>query len=107
MFQEYHLETTYYRHTSDQLLEQFNGYYGGNTHAYGRGLFKNYYYYDFNSLYPSVMINKYPDPNSLRITKKNDTGYIDQFEGVSNVDIYCPYMHSNEITKSFKETIFI
>lgn len=46
-----------------------------------------------NSLYPHVMKNnKYPNPNTLRHCYKNDVSYIDNFEGMSHVDIYCPYM---------------
>ncbi len=86
------LKETYNQISSFDLLEQFQGYYGGNTHAYSRGKIEDYYYYDFNSLYPSVMRNEYPDPNSMRITHKNTLWYIENYQGLSKVSVYCPYM---------------
>ena len=47
-------------------------------------------YYDYNSLYPSVMLNSYPDPNTLNVTYKNETSYIESFDGISEVEIYSP-----------------
>jgi len=75
------------------LMEQFKAYFGGRTEAFKRGYFKDYNYYDFNSLYPSIMqLNKFPNPNYMRQTKKNTLLYINKYEGVSEVLIYCPYM---------------
>lgn len=92
LFKNKYVDDQFYVHDIPILLEQFEGYYGGNTHAYARGYIENYNYYDINSLYPSVMLNEYPDPNSLHITRKGDIGYIENCMGVSDVTIYCPYM---------------
>lgn len=86
------LKNTYYRHFPESLTEQFEAYYGGNTHAYCRGSINDYYYYDFNSLYPDVMRNEYPDPNTKRESNKNTIYYIDNFEGVSKVDVSVNYI---------------
>jgi len=45
-----------------------------------------------NSLYPSVMLNEFPDPNTFRKTYQNTTEYIDSYDGISKVDVYCPPM---------------
>jgi len=92
LFRNQYLKNDYFRHDIPQLLDQFKAYYGGRTEAFCRGAIKNYNYYDFNSLYPSVMINEFPDPNTKRICYKNTCKYIEAFEGVSLVDIYCPEM---------------
>lgn len=90
LFKNRYLKNKYYRNQISDLLDQFNGYYGGRCEAIGRGEIKNYNYYDFNSLYPSVMLNEFPDPNTLRTSYKNTTSYIENFEGFAEVDIYCP-----------------
>lgn len=92
LFRNKYLSNVYYRHPIHVLDKQFLGYYGGRTEAFSRGIFENYYYYDVNSLYPSVMMNEFPDPNTLRINKKNTTEYIEGTEGMSHVTIHCPYM---------------
>jgi hypothetical protein len=68
----------------------FEAYYGGRTEVYKRGMHKNLYYYDINSLYPSVMVNPYPKPNSVRKISVPRLDYIRQYEGVSNVIIESP-----------------
>jgi len=75
----------YFRHSKEDLLEEFKAYYGGRTESYSRGTIKKHFYYDFNSLYPSVMLNKFPDPNTMRTTFKNNTHYIEEYEGISEV----------------------
>ena len=88
LFKNKYLKDEYYIHDKYILLEQFKSYYGGRTEAFNRGLIHDRFYYDFNSLYPSVMRdNKFPDPNSLRITYANKKDYIMNFEGCSLVDI--------------------
>jgi DNA polymerase elongation subunit (family B) len=74
------------------LIDIFKAYYGGRTEALKRGYFTNVNYYDFNSLYPSVMYEmEYPDPNSKRFTQKNTNKYINEYEGVSEIEIEIPY----------------
>jgi len=92
LFKNKYLDKMYFTHKIPDLIDEFKAYYGGRTEAFSRGYIENYYYYDFNSLYPSVMLNRFPDPNTLRTTYRNDTGYIEAFEGMSDVLIYCPYM---------------
>lgn len=93
LFKNKYLKDRYFQPDEDILLEQFESYFGGRTEVFKRGYFENYNYYDFNSLYPSVMVdNVYPNPNSLRITYSNTNKYINQYEGCSNVELFCPYM---------------
>ena len=92
LFTDKYLKKTYYRPNIDVLDDTFKALYGGNVHAYKRGVIHNMNYYDFNSLYPSVMLNPYPDPNSLRTTTRNTNKYILGYEGVSQVSVYCPPM---------------
>lgn len=43
------------------------GYYGGRVEVFKKGYVEDVYYYDFNSLYPSVMLEyEYPDVGSQR-----------------------------------------
>jgi len=93
LFKSKYLDRIIYPLPTWAIKEQFKGYYGGRTEALKRGSFKNYSYYDFNSLYPSVMLNAYPDPNSWRHNKKNCVDYIENFDGIADVDIYCPDMN--------------
>jgi len=73
------------------LRRLFLGYYGGRTEAFCRGTFENANYYDFNSLYPSVMASeRYPDPNSQRVSHKNSTILLMHNPGVSEVEITIP-----------------
>ncbi len=74
------------RHTK----EMYHGYYGGRTEVFKRGLVKDLNYYDFNSLYPSVMRNAYPDPNSHHFTKIGGMRTIEDFEGMSEVTVESP-----------------
>lgn len=68
----------------------FQGYYGGRTEVFKRGSFKNVYYYDINSLYPSVMVNKFPLPQSIKEINNPIKENIYNYEGTSEVDVYCP-----------------
>jgi len=73
-----------------------NSYYGGRTELIeGKGTEKFVYYHDFNSLYPSVMIDtRYPNPETLEYLNQlyTDIKYILNYEGVSLVSIYIPDM---------------
>lgn len=91
LFKNVYLKEDFIRQDQDVLLEQFKGYYGGRTEALKRGYFTDYNYYDFNSLYPSVMaLNEFPNPNSLRVTRQNTIKYIKKYHGVSHVKVYVP-----------------
>jgi len=68
----------------------FSGYYGGRTEVFKRGEFKNVFYYDINSLYPSVMANfNYPIPQSVEKVKNPEIDNINTYEGVSDVYVHC------------------
>ena len=94
LFKNKYLDKDYFRLKEEDLMEIFESYYGGRTEALKRGYFTNQHYYDFNSLYPSVMAeHEFPDPNTHRITRKNTAEYIKQYEGVSKVKVYVPETH--------------
>jgi len=92
LFKNKYVDRTYIRNLTEDLLDIFKAYYGGRTEVFKRGLIKDYFYYDFNSLYPSVMLNEFPDPDTIRTNKSNDLTKINFYEGVSHVDVFCPYM---------------
>ena len=65
------------------------GYYGGRTEVFKRGEITNMNYYDINSLYPSVMINEIPNPNSYSMKKKCE--YADIYKtGMIRCVVECP-----------------
>lgn len=83
----------YYRRTSklNNILQK-NAYFGGRTEAFFRGIIENYNYYDFNSLYPSVMVNDMPNPNYCNFIRYGKMKYINEYDGISNVKIKAPDM---------------
>ena len=68
----------------------FNGYYGGRTEVFERGKFYNMNYYDINSLYPSQMLKKVPEPNSVFIPEDVNINNILKYEGTSHVRVITP-----------------
>lgn len=68
----------------------FQGYYGGRTEVYKKGVFKDVHYYDINSLYPSVMRNEFPLPQSVKETPILSEFYINNYFGVTECTIKCP-----------------
>lgn len=86
------LKDAYFLHRRELLEDLFKGYHGGRVEAVSRGFIRSYNYGDINSLYPSVMLGEFPDPNSVRISYKNDTSFIYNFEGSSLIKIHCPIM---------------
>jgi len=101
IFKNKYLNDEYFRQPVWILDKILEGYYGGRTEAFSRGRIKDYYYYDINSLYPSVMRDyNYPNPNTCRWNRKNTTDYIHQFDGMSKVTLsvypdsnsFVPYM---------------
>jgi len=90
LYKNRYLIDDYFVHPDDILIEQFKGYYGGRVEAFKRGHIEDCIYYDFNSLYPSVMRNEYPDPNSLRRCRENDIVKIESYEGMSDVEVSAP-----------------
>jgi hypothetical protein len=74
----------------------YDAYFGGRTEVFKRGINKSkdlYYLYDINSLYPSVMLNEYPLPSSCHRSGLPRVEFINNYHGVSEVTIVCPYMY--------------
>ncbi len=92
LYKNKYLKQVYYQSSEESLIEQFKSYYGGRTEAFNRGRIKKYYYYDYNSLYPSVMCNKYPDPNTQRESNRDTTRYLEEYEGITKVTIGLDYL---------------
>ena len=70
-----------------------DAYYGGRCEAFKRGINTEkrvYRIYDVNSLYPSVMLNEYPYPDSARINNYPNIETINKMHGVSDVIIEAP-----------------
>lgn len=105
LFKNKYLKEQFWRHSSDDLMMQFESYYGGRTEAFCRGNIKDYNYYDFNSLYPSVMMESFPDPGTMHKNNLNSTYYIKRFDGCSKVDIYCPKMEYPLLPYRTKEKV--
>ena len=90
LFRNKYLKQSYYLQYEEDIIEIMKGYYGGRTEAFKRGKVHNINYYDVNSMYPHCMTKQLPDPNTHRVTRKNEINYIMNYEGMSNVDIICP-----------------
>jgi hypothetical protein len=90
LFTNKYLHNVYFRHSPQDLLQQFSAYYGGRCEAFWRGKIGRCNYYDFNSLYPSVMRGEYPDPNSMRKNRIDNDFYIQNYEGVADAEVVCP-----------------
>lgn len=75
---------------TENIIEMLRkAYYGGRTEAFQRGKITNKYYYDFNSMYPSVMRNELPDPNYQRYYAKSSNQMIFH-DGISLCEITSP-----------------
>ena len=85
----------------------FQSYHGGRTETFKRGYFKNVYYYDINSLYPSVMRKEYPDPSSVQYLRNKDVqtakGIINKYEGVSLITLHMDKNNPNKPLIPVKE----
>ena len=110
LFKRKYLDRTLFQN-ENTIKILLKGYYGARTEVLKRGYIENLKYYDYNSLYPDVMRNKYPLPNNEVFIKK---GYYDllennNYEGVMNVTIkinkdidlpYLPYRKYNNKEKT-------
>lgn len=64
-------------------------YYGGRTEAFVRGHVSDLNYYDINSLYPAMMLNRIPNPNTHKY--KAHCSYDDlKKDGVIECVVECP-----------------
>jgi hypothetical protein len=68
-----------------------DAYYGGRTEVFARGYFERVWYYDVNSLYPTVMQEELPLPQSCVIT----VPCVENIKrmGVTEATVVCPDMH--------------
>jgi len=106
LFRNKYLKDAFFQLKKKDLKNIFKAYYGGRVEAFKRGkietqklitesgeeIINKWNYYDFNSLYPSVMLNDFPNPNTMHHQHKNTVRYINNYEGVSHVEIFCPEM---------------
>jgi len=83
------IKETFFFHDHKDFI--YKAYYGGRTETFKRGIFKDLYYYDINSLYPSVMRNNvYPKPSSIQIAPMPNIDNIQKYEGVSECVVSTP-----------------
>ena len=98
LYKNKYLNKSHWRQPVWLLEEQLQGYYGGRCEAFKRGWFGKgsdnvkYYLGDVNSLYPSVMMQEFPNPSTYKISTDNTMKYIENFDGMSHVEISCPFM---------------
>jgi DNA polymerase elongation subunit (family B) len=83
--------TNYLHHTikvEDQDIHRmtFASYYGGRTEVFRRGTYKDVNVYDYNSLYPSVMVNELPNPQKSFKCAIMPMHCLKNFEGVCYVE---------------------
>lgn len=90
LFKNKYLAEDLFLHNITDLKNEFKAYYGGRVEAFYRGRIEKCYYYDFNSLYPSVMRKPYPHPNFMKHNYQNTARYIESADGIANVDIVAP-----------------
>ena len=79
-----------------KLDDKFDGAYSGGRSEVYRTEIHNGYYYDVNSLYPSVMVKeyRYPDPMRLRMYHGKVTkSLLDKYEGYGYVTVCIPEMN--------------
>ena len=110
LFRRQYLKQDLYQPEKFLLDFLFRSYYGGRTEIIKRGKIKNLNYYDVNSLYPSVMLNEYPNPNYMKFCDNVSLSNIMEYDGVCRVDIetekmYLPYL-PYRIEKPEKKLIF-
>jgi len=68
----------------------FEAYYGGRTEAFARGTVERANYYDINSLYPSVMRNPYPLPQSVKRIENPTESLVHRYMGVVRARVRAP-----------------
>lgn len=84
----------------------YKAYYGARVETIKRGYIKDCNYYDFNSLYSSVMLKNYPNPNTEKYSIKCNRHLINRYEGIAKVSMYIknidlPYLpYRQQINKS-------
>lgn len=97
LFQRKFLDEPFMSPHKNYLDMMFQGYYGGRTEIFKRGLVKKLKYYDVNALYPFVMQREYPHPNKFYHKACIDKIDIVENEGICRVKMlspcyYIPYL---------------
>jgi len=90
LFKRKYLKSVWYQEPKNIMEKLYNAYYGGRTEVIKRGYGKNLNYYDFNSLYPSVMQKVFPNANYQRRLKKGNIDIIETYEGISKIEVLAP-----------------
>ena len=82
-----YLPCTIYDEKGEQGERIFQAYYGGRTEIFSRGLYKvGFKVFDINSMYPYIMTQEYPLPNSAHFTHKT-TSTLFEYPGISQVSM--------------------
>lgn len=92
LFKRKYLNQEFYMPKIEDIDIQKNAYYGGRTEIFNRGYNdEQINIYDFNSIYPYVMkINTFPNPNYMRRYLRIKYSQIRDYDGITNVNLYCP-----------------
>jgi hypothetical protein len=90
LFKRKYLNQKMHQEDLKTMENEYKAYYGGRVEVFQRGLVKDANYYDFNSLYPSVMRNEYPDVSSSISESKGKISNIEDYHGISEIKITCP-----------------
>lgn len=111
LYRRVYFKGVWYKPKKANIEYLHNGYYGGRTEIFKRGFIENVNYYDFNSLYPSVMQGIYPDPNSRKYSSCIKESTIMQYEGLAKVTVkapkmYIPYLPHKLNTKDSIKLVF-
>lgn len=94
MFRRTAQKEIYFQPKRNLLEYLYKGYYGGRVEVIKRGAVSNLKYYDFNSLYPSVLSdNEFPYPNAFKYSRYINMRTINRYEGVCRVKIKSPKMY--------------
>lgn len=87
LFRRKYLNISLLQPAKEYLNYFYSSYYGGRTEIFKRGPVEKLFYYDFNSLYPSQYIKKYPHPNFLKFIDKDINLNFLNFEGICECDV--------------------
>jgi len=90
LFKRKYMMNDMFQEPIETIRTLYQAYYGARSEVFKRGLIKDVNYYDFNSLYPSVMRNEYPDVSSSKSRNIGTKAIIDHYEGISEVVVKCP-----------------
>ena len=89
LFRRKYLKEWILKPSDSTIVNLRKAYYGGRTEAFRRGKIENVNYYDFNSMYPSVMRNELPDTKYQRYAAGHRPELL-KYEGVSECGVVTP-----------------